>query len=1000
VTTHVRALLALLVLLGVSAPAAAEIPPDLDGKEILAVEVAGETAAIAAAREIGIPLGAPLNRALVRNAIQRLLATGRWTNVQVDAVPIDVGVKLVVWLTPRVLVHRLHITGNPSLDEQTIRDALRIEPGAEVSADQLPELARSVAKLYAERGYVGAQIEIDLRDTDDPSRKVLMLAIEEGAPTRIRTIRFHGEQPLDPVPVLAAMESEPGDVLDRRTLEEDAGRAEAYLRERGYLEAELGAPLATITGERAFIAIPTRIGPRYSVVLSGYAPFSRSEIYETLGLEAETLTEAMLAGPLQARVVDFYARHGYHGTLVHVERGPGSKPGTAVLRVRIERGEQLRVVAWSFAGARHFSRDFLRDQLFSYLAEELPGSTIAAPVDSEVADSLQHGEPRRRRAVPAPPITDPEQFYYEPAYGKAIEHIAELYRGEGYLSVRVGPPELARIGKDRAAVLIPVVEGPRTRLHEVVISGASAIPPREVLLAAGLQRDQPFSYLGLEQARRRVLDAYHERGHVFAKVSPNVRFSRDRTRAELELQIVEAFPVYVDQIVIEGAPRTSESLIRRVMRLEPGDVYRPSLARESERELASLGIFTGVSVAIQDPELPARVKSVVVTVSERRNQFIDFGAGISTGQGARGGFEYGYRNLFGQAVGITLRVQLAYQIFFVDDEVEERFRQLEVGERLERRISLGTTIPRLPGFGRVRTSVDLVHLRDNERDFGLDQNAVGLTFTHSPVQYLTLTLGGDLETNEVQLFAGEALEDFLRRSTTTTHQRRLLRVPDGASTLVAARTSASYDRRDNAFTPTSGYFLSSGIELARTLAVEREDMADEFISQFLKVSVTGSGYLPIGRGVVLAGQARAGRIFHLDLDSQTYPNRAFYLGGVDTMRGYLEDELIPQDRAEAIIMDPTVAPAVVNSGDAFVLFRGEIRFPLYAELSGGLFTDVGNLWADGRDLDALELRPTAGFGLRLNTPVGPIALDWGFNLDPREALDERSNALHFSIGLF
>jgi outer membrane protein insertion porin family len=998
VTSHTRALLSSLALLCVAAPARAEIPPALNGKPIVAVEVAGETAAIAAAREVGVPLGAPLNRALVRSAIQRLLETGRWTNVQVDAIAVDNGVKLVVWLTPRIVVHRVDIGGNESLDEQTIRDALRVDAGSELSADQLPDLVRSVARLYAERGYVGVQIETDLRDTDDPSRKVLILTIEEGVPTRIRTIRFDGEQPLDPQAVLSAMQTTRGDVFDRRKLEEDVTRAEAYLRARGFLEADLGAPLVTIQGQRAFVAIPTRIGPRYRIVLSGYAPFAPSEIHEALGVQDEPLTETLLTHTFAERLTDFYARHGYHNTVVVVDRHAGSKPNTAVLRVAIEAGEQLHVVSISFAGARHFSRDFLRDQLNSYLSEELPGSTIAAPVDSEVVDALQHGEPRRRRAVPAPPITDPEQFYYAPVYAKAIEHISELYRSEGYLSVRIGAPELERIGKNRAAVLIPVVEGPRTRLHEVVIHGAKAISARDVLIAAQLRRDQPFSYLGLEQARRRVLDAYNERGHMFAKVSPSVRFSRDRTRAEVALQIVEAFPVHVDRIVIEGAPRTSESLIERVIRLEPGDVYRPSLARESERELASLGIFTGASVALQDPELPARVKTVVVTVSERRNQFLDFSAGLSTGQGARGGFEYGYRNLLGQAVSLTLRVQLAYQIFFVDEEIEERFERLEVQERLERRITLGTTIPRLPGFGRVRTSIDLVHLRDNERDFGLDQNAVGLTFTHSPVQHLTLTLGSDLENNDVDLFAGEALADFLR--TATPRQRQLLRVPDGSSTLVALRSSASYDRRDNAFTPTSGYFLSTGVEVARTLTTEDFGMADEFVSQFLKVSVTGSGYVPIGRGVVLAGQARAGRIFHLRPDSETYPNRAFFLGGVDTMRGYLEDELIPQDRAEEIVRNPELLDAVVRSGDGFVLFRGELRFPLYAELSAGVFTDVGNLWADGRDLDPLKLRPTAGFGLRLNTPVGPIALDWGFNLDPRAALDERSNALHFSIGLF
>src|SRR5262249_14404568 len=154
-------------------------------------------------------------------------------------------------------------------------------------------------------------------------------------------------------------------------------------------------------------------------------------------------------------------------------------------------------------------------------------------------------------------------FYYEPAYKKAIELIGELYRADGYLSVQIDAPQLERVGKDRAAVLIAIVEGPRTLLHEVVLRGAEAISARELLLAAELRSDQAFSYVALEEARRRILDVYHERGYAFAKVDASVRFSSDRTRAKVELQVVESFPVTIDRILIQGADRTSETLIRR-----------------------------------------------------------------------------------------------------------------------------------------------------------------------------------------------------------------------------------------------------------------------------------------------------------------------------------------------------------------------------------------------------------------------------------------------------
>jgi len=987
-------------------PAArAEIPADLDGQPIVEIEIAGESAAVAAVREVGIPIGAALDRDTIRQAVLRLLETGRFTDVQIDGQQLAHGIKLIVRLIPRVILHRIQVTGAEQVPEGAVRDALRVTAGSEVSVQGTGELARLVTQLYAERGYLSAHADVTLRDTDDPTSKVLMVDIEEGAPARVRAVRFEGDAPPDPDRVLASMSIDPGDVLDRAKLVSDVQALEKRLRQKGYLEARLREPLVTVEGEAATVVIPSRLGPRYTVKIRGMAPYTESEIHEVLALDSEPLTVTHVRHSLAERVNDFYAQRGFMDSRTTIRRVRGTQPGTAELFVLIEPGVQVRVVAVVFPGAKHYDRETLRDQVASYLDEDLPGSTLGEPVDSEVVDAMHQGGAGHTRDVEVPPLADPEQVFYPASYEKALHHVTELYHGDGFLSARVGPAKLERVGKARAFVSVPVWEGPRTFLHAVRLTGAEALSPRQVLVAASLERGEPFSYLRLEQARRHILEAYQEEGYVFAKVDATVRFSEDKTRAEIDLQVVEGFQVYVDRIVIKGADRTSHSLVRRVVELEPGDLYRPSIARESERQLGMLGVFTGVSVALEDPDLPARVKSVVVTVTERRNQFLDFGAGLSTGQGARGGFEYGYRNLFGEAVGMSLRVQLAYQLFFLDDTVRDRFERLGVQDRLERRISLGTTVPHLPGFGGVRTSLDLVHVRDNERDFGYDKNGVGLTFSKSPWAHTNLTLGGDLENNNVDLFEGQELATYLSQQQDP-RLRRLLRVPEGTSTLVALRTSASYDRRDSAFTPTRGYFVSASGELARTLASDADELEaqeSEFKSRFVKVSVTGSGYIPLGGEWVLAGQARAGRIYHLTDDSDTYPNRAFFLGGVDTMRGFLEDELIPQDVVDQVDFDDPmfdVNTIVRRSGDAFVLFRAELRFPLYGALHGGLFSDLGNLWAEPERLNPFDLRPTAGVGLRLSTPVGPIALDWGFNLARRTALNERSSALHFSIGLF
>jgi hypothetical protein len=114
------------------------------------------------------------------------------------------------------------------------------------------------------------------------------------------------------------------------------------------------------------------------------------------------------------------------------------------------------------------------------------------------------------------------------------------------------------------------------------------------------------------------------------------------------------------------------------------------------------------------------------------------------------------------------------------------------------------------------------------------------------------------------------------------------------------------------------------------------------------------------------------------------------------------DELVLclQDLADAIM--GTANPSVLRGGEFFYLVRAELRFPIYGAIHGAVFTDLGNHWADPTLIvfNADFVRPTLGFGGRVVTPVGPLAIDLGFNPMVREALNEPIVAVHFSLGVF
>jgi outer membrane protein assembly factor BamA len=161
-------------------------------------------------------------------------------------------------------------------------------------------------------------------------------------------------------------------------------------------------------------------------------------------------------------------------------------------------------------------------------------------------------------------------------------------------------------------------------------------------------------------------------------------------------------------------------------------------------------------------------------------------------------------------------------------------------------------------------------------------------------------------------------------------------------------------------------------------------------------------------------------VLPLDRDSQTIGPKRFFLGGASTMRGYGEDELVPQDLRDAYLEQARACAGslsgaacseaarqlqggralVSEGGESFVLGKAELRVPVRGAAEVGLFTDVGNLWLDPRQATLRGARVNVGAGVRFVTPIGPAALDLGLNVAPDERLRERLWAPHFSIGLF
>ena len=1033
--------------------------------------------------------GDPFTAEVARRALRELTATGRFASAKAELVQQDGLLVLRLRVVPRRLVAAVRLEGSRFAREETLSFA-EVEVGSDLVASDLPTIAARIAAAHRRQGYPDARARAFVVDTDDPRSVLLSIVVEAGPPLSIAERRFSvvpeaNRQRIQHL--LADYEPEVGEVASEHDLvEADAALADT-LRQAGFHRASVAHRL-TIRGSRAHLIVDVNAGPLVRLF------FVNNHTFDDATLENELLTESpddYSGAALNERLQEFYQRRGFLDVESRFEERKTNDGALVELWYHVREGTQVRVEK------RHYpcltgplDAAELDAELDGFLAEELPGDAFLQPVDPAAVSavlgphgSLDHGV--------SPHRAYPWQHFTREVYERALQHLEDLYRARGYLSVSVGPARLVRgrcdpraqpgvcrlmsplslpqfacsydeiglplaeskvqgsscsasskksvVCSDSAELVIPVKLGPLTRLYDIQFAGNHALVEQELLEVADLLPGAPISLVEVEAARQRILERYAEEAYAFADVATGLDLSFDHTRGRVRFEIAEREQVRVSRIEVRGARRTQEGLIRRRMALKPGGLYRRSLVRRTEEQLASLGVFASVTVGFLDPYVPAREKVVVVTLAEKNLQYVDTRSGFSTGDGFRLTFEYGHRSIAGSAIQLTARSQLGILpiALIFEKDVRDKFEELSLIERLERRNSITLELPEIGLGPPFRLSIEGLDVRDNSRDFGITKDAALLTLMYRPLRQLSAQLGGSLELNDATIFGEEqkgALEEYVRNNP---QLRNVFRVPEGTTVAFAQRVEVAWDRRDQPLDPTSGTFLVGGIEHVNANPVESDESAGTLgdagvfaatPSDFLRYTNRIAGYVRLrDNGLSLAASFRWGYIQQLTDESRTYPDRLFFMGGFDTIRGFLQDAMIPEDIAQRLLQsarDPACGSAeppdtclttnevVIRGGDFFINPRLELRIPIGQTLRTALFLDAGNLWTstEASVVDPLRLRYAVGAGLRVGTPVGPLVFDYGINVDRflDKVLPERDNqrfwedfgAFHFSIGLF
>lgn len=958
----------------------------------------------------GLAPGAVFSASRAREALRIALASGTFAEARVSAREAPGGVELIVRGERRYRLQSYSIRGVGARPLEDVDEELGLRAGAAVTPSRVQAALLRVEAGYRDAGFPSPRVTSRWRETDDPSARVLVVEVEEGAPHRVAELRWPGA-PADVLEALReAFDLPAGSIAAPSRLRAGLRAARRALRASGYLAGSLATPTVRPDGARVVVEVAVEPGARYRLAWQGVRVLPVEALHEALDLEEEGIEGAGIDA-IVARVRNFYVSRGYaeaEVTAAVVDEGPGAK----VLRVTVREGVPALLGALRFDGARALPADALRETFLAAVAEAVPTEPrpIAGPRDAG------------RAYVEA--LVD----------GAARERLVQRLRDLGYLDATVSvPTRVWRRSAQRGPVgyrhpdvvdlTFAVTEGPRTYLEELRLEGNAERATSDLAEALGLRVGIPLSHLAIEEARIRLTAWYREEGYAFVRAEPSIERSPDHTRARLRVVVHEGPRVRLGAVVIEGNRRTPEHVIRPRMTLGEGDWYRASEVQATQQRLGELGIFGGVNVGLEDPDLEAPVKVLRVQLVERRPQSLELRGGYSLGEGVRFGFEYTHLNVLSRAVSLTFQARAGYLLQIPNvtptfpPEINPSFSDL-----LNWRVAASLGFPFVPLLGPSwGATLDLSTVRQLQPPFyALGTQSVGASLLFSALRHFTITFTGEFQYVVTQPFGAETIEALVRdypmrclannntpEACTAFQQvliQQLLRYSDGESVLGAIRVGLQYDRRNSALSPTRGFVASVTGETLQVLSASNPNLSP--FTFHLTARVTGYVPIPIGRMVLLLS-GRVGRNFGGGDAQSTHPSRRFWMGGADAMRGWQQNQLIPQDLIDAALTDPSSSNPLVrgsSGGEFFMVAVADLRIPTplctpFGCVQLGAFVDVGNLWARPPALDQLyRLRVSPGFGVRLDSPFGLISIDFGFNPWRVVEVGERSWNFQFSLG--
>ena len=919
-----------------------------------------------------IPLqpGQLLDRNNVHASLQQLFATGRFRTIAAEVTPYpDHSLDLDFVVEEKLFIGSLIVYGapRPPTANQLVNGS-KLQIGQEFDEDLVAAGIERMKKILSEDGYFVPTIRMDSSIDPQHQRIELSFIVDRGQHARVGQVIVKGDPGYPDGKIRGIAKLHPGQPVVASHLSRAFTRLHKKYQKNERLEAQVSMVdrnYHTDTNRLDYVFEINR-GPIVDVRVEG-AHMRRGLIKRYVPIYEEGAVDEDLVSEGRRSLRDYFQTKGYFD--VRVTSTLTKKDGRELVIFDVDRRKRHTFKELAIQGNKYFPRESIRERMAI-----------------QPADALQrHG------------------LFSSALLDRDLSVITALYQANGFQAVKV----TSNVADDyqgkpgRLQVQINIDEGPQTLVKSVTVTGNSAFSQDVLLDQVSTIPGQPYSTYLLGNDRDSIVSYYFDRGFPDVQIETTTSPSPDApNRQDVAFKITEGRQVFVDKILISGLRYTKPFVVNREFEIKEGAPMSQSRILNTQRKLYDLSIFNQVDVAPANPDGNVDKKNLMVQVEEAKRYTIDYGIGFQVQTG----------NVRSDCENVTAS-PTSTQV--CNPGGATGFSPL---------VTFGVTRANFRGRNNTivfRTNLGRLQQRallSYEQPHWLNRDDLTLTFNalYDSTQNVLTFSSERLEGSVQALQQWRRGESFLYKFTyrlvkvdeATLHINPQL-IPLFSRPVRVGIPSISYvrDHRDDPIDSHKGSYYAADFGVASRIFGSQANFARVFVENSTYHTFAENRNIG-GRRWTFARSTRIGVEEPFAAGSNTLAGivplpEKFFTGGSNSHRGFAINQGGPRDATTGFPL----------GGDGLFLNNLELRTPPIAlpyigdNLSAVIFHDAGNVFNSPGDIfpslghwtqphketcDPQSTQPcdfnyisqAIGLGVRYRTPIGPVRVDFGYNLTP------------------